>query len=103
MEGRPDQRSPDSAEPTARQRYSPDRGRRSSPRSGLPLDGGLAQDRGQRIEDDAHLAALVAEKRHAHELRGRDRLRYACPQADAFLDALAVRGHPLASETTRLL
>jgi len=60
-------------------------------------------DRGQRIEDDAHLAALVAEKRHAHELRGRDRLRQACPQADAFLDALAVRGHPLASETTRLL
>ncbi len=38
-----------------------------------------------------------------HELRGRDRLRSACPQADAFLDALAVRGHPLASETTRLL
>ncbi len=60
-------------------------------------------DRGQRIEDDAHLAALVAEKRHAHELRGRDRLRSACPQAEAFLDALAVRGHPLASETTRLL
>jgi transposase len=60
-------------------------------------------DRGQRIEDDAHLAALVAEKRHAHELRGRDRLRHACPQAEAFLEALAVRGHPLASETTRLL
>jgi transposase len=60
-------------------------------------------DRGQRIEDDAHLAALVAEKRHAHELRGRDRLRHACPQAAAFLDALAVRGHPLAGETTRLL
>ena len=59
--------------------------------------------REQRIEDDAHLAALVAEKRHAHALRGRDRLRAACPQADAFLDALAVRGHPLASETTRLL
>jgi transposase len=60
-------------------------------------------DRGQRIEDDAHLAALVAEKRHAHDLRGRDRLRHACPQAAAFLDALALRGQPLASETTRLL
>jgi hypothetical protein len=60
-------------------------------------------DRGQRIEDDAHLAGLVAEKRRAHDLRGRDRLRAACPQAEAFLDALAVRGHPLASETTRLL
>jgi transposase len=60
-------------------------------------------DRGQRIEDPAHLAALVAAKRHAHDLRGRDRLRQACPQAEAFLDALAVRGHPLAGETARLL
>src|SRR3989454_125598 len=60
-------------------------------------------DRGQRVEDDAHLAALVAEKHRAHDLRGRDRLRSACPQAEAFFDALAVRGHPLASETTRLL
>ena len=51
----------------------------------------------------AHLAGLVAAKRHAHDLRGRDRLRQACPQAEAFLEALAVRGHPLASETTRLL
>jgi Mu transposase-like protein len=60
-------------------------------------------DRGQRIEDDAHLAALVVEKRRAHDLRGRDRLRHACPQAVAFVEALAVRGHPLGSETTRLL
>jgi transposase len=60
-------------------------------------------ERGQRIEDDAHLAALAAEKRRAHELRGRDRLRHACPQAEAFLEALAVRGHPLAGETSRLL
>jgi hypothetical protein len=60
-------------------------------------------DRGLRIEDDAHLAALVAAKRHAHDLRGRDRLRHACAQAGAFLDALAVRSHPLAGETTRLL
>jgi transposase len=60
-------------------------------------------DRGQRIEDNAHLAGLVAAKRRAHDLRGRDRLRAACPQAEAFLAALAVRGHPLASETTRLL
>ena len=60
-------------------------------------------DRGQRVEDDAHLAALVAEKHRAHDLRGRDRLRHACPQAEAFLDALAVRGHPLARETTHLL
>jgi hypothetical protein len=42
-------------------------------------------DRGQRIETAAHLAALTAAKHHAHELRGRDRLRQACPHADAFL------------------
>jgi hypothetical protein len=60
-------------------------------------------DRDQRIEDDAHLAALVAAKRHAHDLRGRDRLRQGCPQAAAFLETLAVRGQPLVSETTRLL
>jgi transposase len=60
-------------------------------------------DRGQRLEDDAHLAALARDKHHAHELRGRDRLRHACPQADAFLDAIAVRAEPLASQTTRLL
>ena len=60
-------------------------------------------DRGQRIEDHTHLAALVAAKHRAHELRGRDRLRHACPHAEAFLEALAVRGHPLASETTRLV
>jgi transposase len=60
-------------------------------------------DRGQRIEADEHLAALTAAKRHAHELRGRDRLRQACPQAAAFLDALARRDQPLARHTTALL
>src|SRR3989441_4014097 len=32
-------------------------------------------DQGQRLEDPAHLAALAREKRRAHDLRGRDRLR----------------------------
>jgi transposase len=41
-------------------------------------------DRGQRLEDPAHLAALTAAKRHAHELRGRDRLRHACPRQTPF-------------------
>jgi len=60
-------------------------------------------DRGQRIELEAHLAALTAAKRHASELRGRDRLRQACPHAKAFLEALARRGEPLARHTTALL
>jgi hypothetical protein len=38
-------------------------------------------DRGRTVEDDAHVAALAREKRHAHDLRGRDRLRSACTNA----------------------
>jgi transposase len=60
-------------------------------------------DQGQRLEDPAHLAALAREKRRAHELRGRDRLRQSCPRADAFLDALALRGEALAPQTLALL
>jgi transposase len=60
-------------------------------------------DQGQRLEDPAHLAALAREKRRAHELRGRDRLRQSCPRADVFLAALALRGDPLAPQTLALL
>jgi transposase len=60
-------------------------------------------DQGQRIEDPAHLAALAREKRRAHELHGRDRLRQSCPRAAQFLEALAVRGEPLAPQTLALL
>jgi hypothetical protein len=44
-------------------------------------------DRKQVIDDPEHIAELAREKRHAHELRGRDRLRSACPSADAFVEA----------------
>jgi hypothetical protein len=60
-------------------------------------------DRGQRIEAEAHLAALIAAKRQAAEGRGRDRLRHACPHAAAFLDALARRGERVGRHTTLLL
>ncbi len=60
-------------------------------------------DHRQVVEAPAHLAALAAVKRAAHELRGRDRLRSLCPHAAPFLDALARRGHPLLGETRRLL
>jgi transposase len=59
-------------------------------------------DRGQRVEDAAHLAALARKKRRARELRGRDFLRQSCPHAGAFLEALATRGEPLAANTARL-
>jgi len=59
-------------------------------------------DRGQAVEDAAHLAALARLKRRARQLRGRDRLRSACPHADAFLHALAQRDEPIAGHTARL-
>ncbi len=59
-------------------------------------------DRGQVIEDPAHLAELSREKRRARDLRGRDRLRSVCSNAAAFVDALAQRGEPLAAHTARL-
>ena len=60
-------------------------------------------ERGETIEDPAHIAALVREKRHAHELCGRDLLRTTCPHAEDFIEALALRGEPLAGHTSRLL
>ena len=57
----------------------------------------------QIVEDPAHLQRLADQKRHAHELRGRDRLRTACPHGDAFLGAIAVRGGHLGGTTSRLL
>lgn len=60
-------------------------------------------DRGKVIEDPKHVAQLAREKRRAHELRGRDRLRAACKHADALLDQLALRLENLGGQTTRLL
>ena len=60
-------------------------------------------DRGQIIEDPLHIAGLAAHKRHAHQLRGRDRLRSSCQHADAFIEALAHRNEPLGTHTRRLL
>jgi transposase len=60
-------------------------------------------DSRKTIEDPAHLAALAREKRAARELRGRDLLRQACPNAERLIEALAQRGEPLAGHTLRLL
>jgi transposase len=59
-------------------------------------------DRGQLIEEPAHIAALARDKRRAHDLRGRDLLRSVCKHADALLDALALRGESLGGHTVRL-
>lgn len=60
-------------------------------------------DEKQVIEDPAHIEELAREKRRAHELRGRDRLRAACPSADPFIEALALRGEHLGGQVARLL
>ncbi|MGC3998032.1 MAG: IS21 family transposase [Anaeromyxobacter sp.] len=60
-------------------------------------------DEKQVIEDPAHIEELAREKRRAHELRGRDRLRASCPSADAFVEALAQRGEHLGGQVSRLL
>ena len=59
-------------------------------------------DRGQRIEDPAHIATLAAMKRRARELRGRDRLTTACPRAEEILETMCQRGEPLRPVTARL-
>ena len=59
-------------------------------------------DRAQRIEDPKHLDALAAKKRRARELRGRNRLTDACPQANEILETMCLRGEPLRPVTTRL-
>jgi transposase len=60
-------------------------------------------DEKQIIEDPAHIEELAREKRRAHDLRGRDRLRAACPAADKFIEALAQRGEHLGGQVARLL
>jgi transposase len=60
-------------------------------------------DRLQIVEEPTHLSALAEHKRHAHELRGRDRLRSVCTHAEAFLGAIALRGGHLGGTTSRLL
>lgn len=60
-------------------------------------------DEKQVIEDAAHVEEFAREKRRAHELRGRDRLRASCPSADAFIEALALRGEHLGGHVSRLL
>jgi len=54
------------------------------------------------VETNAHLTALGDAKRRARDVRGRDRLRQACPSATPFLDALARRGERLSPHTFRL-
>jgi hypothetical protein len=59
-------------------------------------------DRGQQIEDTAHIAALAEHKRASKQHRAVDRLHAALPHSQAWLAALAERGGHLGSATAGL-
>jgi transposase len=60
-------------------------------------------DRGAQIEDPAHIAALVADKRAARAHRAQDRLQHAAPSAKALFVRAAERGAHLGVLTRGLL
>ncbi|WP_428261782.1 IS21 family transposase [Haliangium sp.] len=60
-------------------------------------------DRGQQLENPAHVKALVEHKARARRARGLDRLTRAAPHAEALLMRAAERGGNLGNITARLL
>ena len=60
-------------------------------------------DTGQIIEQEAHLAGLVAATRQDNPSSARDRLRLAIPAAVTLLERLAARGESLRYHIARLL
>ena len=54
-------------------------------------------DKGQQVEDEAHLAALTEAKRAATKARGQNRLRVAVPSSAALLKQAGDRGYNLRS------
>jgi transposase len=60
-------------------------------------------DRGAQIEDPAHVAALVADKRAARAHRAQDRLQHAAPSTKALFLRAAARGGNLGVLTRGLL
>jgi transposase len=60
-------------------------------------------DRGQQIEDPAHLEKLAAEKARARQHRGLDRLAKAAPSSRTFLRLIGEQGGNLGSTTAQLL
>lgn len=60
-------------------------------------------DKGQCIEDDAHVQALVDEKRRARRQRGMGRLLHVAPASEPLLQRAAERGGNLGSIVAQLL
>ena len=60
-------------------------------------------DTGHVIEQEAHVAGLIAATRHANPSSARDRLRLAVPAITTLLERLATRGESLRYHVARLL
>ena len=60
-------------------------------------------DRGARVEDPRHEAALIEHKTAAKQHRGTDRLVVAAPSSRAFLIRVADRGHNLGAAVAQLM
>ena len=60
-------------------------------------------DRGAQIEDPAHVAGLVEEKREARRHRHMDRLHHAAPTSRAFFERVAEHGGNLGATTRDLV
>jgi len=60
-------------------------------------------DRHQRIEDPAHIAALVEQKRRALGATAIGRLAHAVPNIDQFLEAAFEHGEPVSRQTAKLI
>jgi len=60
-----------------------------------------AYDRGATVEDPAHVAGLLEEKRRARKGRATDRLQRSAPTVASLLEELARRGENLGSVTYR--
>jgi hypothetical protein len=60
-------------------------------------------DKGDRIEDPAHVQALVEQKREAHHHRATDHLAHAAPASQTLLVRAAERGANLGTITAALM
>jgi hypothetical protein len=64
---------------------------------------GRSYDTNAIVEQDAHVAGLIAATRQNNPSTARDRLRLAVPAAAALLERLAARGESLRAHSVRLL
>lgn len=60
-------------------------------------------DKGKQIEDESHIAGLIATKKEARQHRGQDRLTQVAPSSLTLLIRAAERGYKIGSIVSQLL